>query len=94
MDHQDFHHTFKNGMPMSHPAIAARSGSNQPHYVPDIEPPAPVDGQLVCRTLQLGVCGTDRDIISSASPLLPPGEDFLILGHECLAVVEQTTSGV
>jgi threonine dehydrogenase-like Zn-dependent dehydrogenase len=69
-------------------------GSREPHHVPDIEPAAPRNGQLVCKTLQLGVCGTDRDIISSGTPFLPPDENHLILGHECLAIVEQTTEAV
>ena len=37
----------------------------------------------------LGICGTDRDILESTSPACPVGSGFLVLGHECLARVEQ-----
>lgn len=40
---------------------------------------------MLCETLELGVCGTDREILLSQQPLVPPGEPQLILGHECLA---------
>jgi threonine dehydrogenase-like Zn-dependent dehydrogenase len=40
----------------------------------------------------LGICGTDREILASQEPWVPEGEPFLILGHECLAVVEEAGS--
>lgn len=49
---------------------------------------------MLCRTLELGVCGTDREILHSLKPALPPGEDFLALGHECLAEIIATGSQV
>ena len=51
-------------------------------------------GEVLCRTLELGICGTDREILHSANPWTPPGEDFLVLGHECLARIEAVGSGV
>jgi glucose 1-dehydrogenase len=42
----------------------------------------------------LGVCGTDREILHSANPWVPPGEKFLVLGHECLAEVIAVGEGV
>jgi threonine dehydrogenase-like Zn-dependent dehydrogenase len=39
--------------------------------------------------LELGICGTDREILDSKRPHAPPGAEFLVLGHECLARVEQ-----
>ena len=48
----------------------------------------------MCRTLELGVCGTDREILHSAAPWTPPGESRLILGHECLARIEHAGDGV
>jgi len=44
--------------------------------------------------LELGVCGTDREILHSAAPWTPPGEGHLILGHECLARIEAVGAGV
>jgi threonine dehydrogenase-like Zn-dependent dehydrogenase len=75
-------------------AISARRGSTEPQLI-DVPPPAdPGPGQVLCRTLELGVCGTDRDILHSAAPWTPAGQDYLILGHECLARIEAVGEGV
>jgi threonine dehydrogenase-like Zn-dependent dehydrogenase len=75
-------------------AISARRGSTEPELI-EVQPPVdPGSGQVLCRTLELGVCGTDRDILHSAAPWTPPGENRLILGHECLARIEAVGSGV
>jgi threonine dehydrogenase-like Zn-dependent dehydrogenase len=74
--------------------IAAFPGTSQPRLVDVAEPRAPGAGEVLCRTLELGVCGTDREILLSEKPWLPPGEVFLILGHECLARVEQVGADV
>lgn len=75
-------------------AIAARRGICSPVLVDLADPALPQESQVLGRTLQLGVCGTDRDILSSAEPFTPPGETHLVLGHECLARVEQVGHGV
>lgn len=75
-------------------AIAARPGTTEPALVPAADPPLPVAGEVLCRTLELGVCGTDREILETANPLRPEGEDHLVLGHEALARVEQVGEGV
>lgn len=75
-------------------AIIARRSSPQPHLIELPEPPSPGAGELLCRTLELGICGTDREILHSGEPMTPLGEDFLVLGHECLGVVEQVGSDV
>jgi threonine dehydrogenase-like Zn-dependent dehydrogenase len=69
-------------------AIAAQTGSTRPLFVEAPTPRAPGPGEVLCRTLELGVCGTDREILHSAAPWTPPGESRLILGHECLARIE------
>lgn len=40
------------------------------------------------RVRQVGVCGTDREIIHAKFGTPPPGSDELVLGHEVLGVVE------
>jgi threonine dehydrogenase-like Zn-dependent dehydrogenase len=50
----------------------------------DVAEPALSDGGLLVRTVALGVCGTDRDIIAGEYGTAPPGERRLILGHESL----------
>src|SRR5437763_734679 len=69
-------------------AIAAFPGSVKPAFVPAPEPASPGPGEVLCRTLELGVCGTDREILLSTEPAVPVGEPHLVLGHECLARVE------
>ena len=51
------------------------------------EPPIS-DGAVLVRTLALGVCGTDREIVSGEYGWAPPGQHRLILGHELLGKVE------
>ncbi len=75
-------------------AIGAEVGSSQPIFVDVRSPGAPGDGEVLCRTLQLGICGTDREILTSEQPFLPDDENFLVLGHECLARVEAVGAGV
>jgi threonine dehydrogenase-like Zn-dependent dehydrogenase len=43
--------------------------------------PALTDGPVLVQTLVIGICGTDREIVSGAFGRAPPGEDRLILGH-------------
>jgi glucose 1-dehydrogenase len=62
------------------------ANSTRLEQVPD---PAVADGAILARTLALGVCGTDRDIVSGAYGWAPPGHDRLVLGHESLGRVER-----
>jgi glucose 1-dehydrogenase len=75
-------------------AIAAQTGSTQPQLIEVPPPRAPLAGEVLCRTLELGICGTDREILQSANPWTPVGEDRLVLGHECLARIEAVGDGV
>jgi threonine dehydrogenase-like Zn-dependent dehydrogenase len=51
------------------------------------EPPLS-EGSILARALALGICGTDREIVSGKYGAPPPGRERLILGHESLGVVE------
>jgi len=50
--------------------------------------PAPKPGRVLVRTIRCGLCGSDREIIRRRIPDVPPGEDFLVLGHEVLGRIE------
>ncbi|HLK45796.1 MAG TPA: alcohol dehydrogenase catalytic domain-containing protein, partial [Acidimicrobiales bacterium] len=50
------------------------------------------DGVLL-RVLEVGVCGTDREISEGLFGVAPEGGTQLVLGHESLAVVERDGSG-
>jgi len=51
--------------------------------------PAPSAGQSLLRTNKIGICGTDLEIIQGGYGEAPSGADYLIIGHECLATVEE-----
>ncbi len=51
------------------------------------------EGEVLVRTLEVGVCGTDREISEGLFGIAPEGERQLVLGHESLAVVERDGYG-
>jgi threonine dehydrogenase-like Zn-dependent dehydrogenase len=51
------------------------------------EPQISRPDQVKLRMLEVGVCGTDKDIAAFAYGSSPPGSDHFILGHESLAEV-------
>lgn len=53
--------------------------------------PTPSDGQVLIRTLEVGVCGTDREITRGLFGKPPSGAERLVLGHEFVGVVEHAT---
>jgi glucose 1-dehydrogenase len=57
--------------------------------VEDVCEPARSDGAVLVRTLALGVCGTDREIVSGSYGWAPPGETRLVIGHESLGKVQE-----
>lgn len=58
--------------------------------VPEIRSPSDVK----LRVLDVGVCGTDREICSFEYGTPPGSDPFLVIGHECLAEVVAIGSGV
>ena len=55
----------------------------------NIPDPPRSDGAVLVRTLALGVCGTDREIVSGEYGWAPPGEKRLVMGHESLGRVQE-----
>src|SRR5439155_9948411 len=49
---------------------------------------APDGTGVLVRVLRCGVDGTDKEILSAKHGRAPEGDDFLIIGHENLGVVE------
>lgn len=74
--------------------IGAFPCSTEPQFVEHPLPRSPRAGEVLCRTVALGVCGTDRDILESTHPIVPAGELHLVLGHECLGRVVEVGEGV
>src|SRR5215831_18202492 len=59
----------------------------------EVAEPAESDGPVLVRTLALGVCGTDREILNGSYGFAPPGQQRLVLGHESLGAVEAPPNG-
>src|SRR5581483_3831455 len=59
----------------------------------DVAPPAPRRGEVEVRTLAVGVCGTDQEILQGLYGAPPAGADRLVLGHEACGVVERPAAG-
>jgi threonine dehydrogenase-like Zn-dependent dehydrogenase len=55
--------------------------------------PRPGAGEVLVRTLEVGVCGTDREIHAGLVGAPPPGAQDLVLGHEVLGRVERDAHG-
>lgn len=60
------------------------------HPEPSITSPT----QAKIRMLDVGVCGTDREIVSFQYGTPPAGDEYLIIGHESLGQVVETGPGV
>jgi threonine dehydrogenase-like Zn-dependent dehydrogenase len=58
------------------------------------EPKISSASQVKPRMLEVGVCGTDREIASVDYGTPPEGFEFLVLGHESLGEVVETGSAV
>ena len=59
----------------------------------DIPEPDEEPGTLLVRTLAVGICGTDAEIVSGAYGTAAPGRERLIIGHESLGEVLDAPAG-
>ncbi|MET9239992.1 glucose 1-dehydrogenase [Nonomuraea sp. NPDC003709] len=67
-----------------------KKGTLAVEQVPD---PAPEKGELLVQGLALGVCGTDRELITADYGWPPPGKERMVLGHESLGRVLEVPEG-
>ena len=72
-------------------ALVTRPGVSGSTHIGDV-PAATGDGVLV-RVLEVGVCGTDREISHGLFGIAPDDESELVLGHELLGRVERDGHG-
>jgi threonine dehydrogenase-like Zn-dependent dehydrogenase len=71
-------------------AVAVFPKTKQVRVVETPPPPRIRGNQVLLRVLEVGICGTDREIAAFHYGTPPPGSDHLILGHEALAEVVET----
>src|SRR6266487_2733592 len=74
-------------------ALVTRPGEAHSTHVEDVPAVDAGEGELLLRTLEVGVCGTDREISEGLFGVAPENEQSLVLGHEALAVVERDGHG-
>jgi len=65
-------------------------GSGRLAEVPD---PQPREGEVLVRVREVGLDGTDIEILEGQYGEAPPGEDYLIIGHESLGQVQEVADG-
>ena len=70
--------------------VPGRSGSAS---LIDIPEPDPQAGALLVRTLAIGICGTDAELVSGRYGWAPPGRERLVIGHESLGEVLDAPDG-
>jgi threonine dehydrogenase-like Zn-dependent dehydrogenase len=74
-------------------AITVSPGIANSARLDEVPEPPLSDGAVVVHTVALGVCATDREIVSGAYGYAPPGQQRLVLGHESLGEVEAAPAG-
>ncbi len=74
-------------------AITVTPGTPGSAKVEEVPEPPLTDGPVIVDTLAIGICGTDREIISGKYGSPPPGRSRLILGHESVGRVHDAPIG-
>jgi len=74
-------------------AITVLPGVANSARLDEVPDPAASDGAILARSWALGVCGTDREIVSGAYGSAPAGDQRLVLGHESLGEVVTAPKG-
>jgi glucose 1-dehydrogenase len=74
-------------------ALTVAPGTANSARIEDVPEPPAADGPVVVRTIAIGVCGTDRDIVCGHYGWAPSGESRLVIGHESLGHVETAPTG-
>jgi threonine dehydrogenase-like Zn-dependent dehydrogenase len=74
-------------------ALVTQPGHSHTTHVEVVPAVAAREGEVLVRTLEVGVCGTDREISEGLFGVPPAEGPLLVLGHEALAVVERDGYG-
>ncbi len=74
-------------------ALTVQPGRAGSARLEEVAEPEPREGSLVVRTLAMGVCGTDLEIVAGHHGRAADGRARLILGHESLGEVVEAPPG-
>ena len=84
--------------PSTMKAVAVRPGERNSIHLRDVSMPSlrdvPGERGVLVRVLRVGLDGTDKEINAAEYGKAPPGDDYLIMGHESFGVVEAVAPGV
>jgi glucose 1-dehydrogenase len=75
-------------------AVAVFPGTREVKIIEHEAPRISQPDQVMLRMLDIGICGTDREICSFEYGTPPRGDDYLVIGHESLAEVVEVGSAV
>lgn len=75
-------------------AVAVKPTDRQIGIVDHPAPPLGTPTSVKLRMLEVGVCGTDREICAFQYGTPPPGSDYLVIGHESLGRVLEVGAAV
>ena len=75
-------------------AVAVYPAQREVRVIDHPEPKLTSPTQAKVRVLDVGVCGTDREIVSFQYGTPPEGSEYLIIGHESLSEVVEVGSQV
>jgi len=68
-------------------AVTIEPGHGASARLDEVEEPQASEGALLARTLAVGVCGTDNELLAGAYGAAPVGRARLVIGHESLGRV-------
>src|SRR5262249_52499370 len=78
-------------------AVVTRPGSGRAWLQEIAEPSMAEPHEVVVDMLRVGVCGTDRHVMSAGiggARGLPQGDDYIVMGHEAVGRVAQVATAV
>jgi threonine dehydrogenase-like Zn-dependent dehydrogenase len=74
-------------------ALVTTPGVPHSTRIEEMAAPGAGAGEVLVRVLEVGVCGTDREIDHGLFGIAPEDEDRLVIGHELLGAVEEDGHG-
>jgi threonine dehydrogenase-like Zn-dependent dehydrogenase len=75
-------------------AVAVFPKTRELRLIDQEEPQITQAAQVKLRVLEVGICGTDKEICSFAYGTPPQGSEYLVLGHEALGEVVEVGADV
>lgn len=74
-------------------ALTVTPGQKASLRLREIPEPRRREGEVLVEAMAVGLCGTDREIVDGEYGQGPPGQEYLVLGHENLGRVRETPPG-